>query len=109
VRNIILDTSRESRSLFDYVDPFSDIDCVVDRREDWISLSSALASSLPYAGFYRWEAQTLEYIKKQKRKYPALPSERVIVWFDGSVETAKTFAELEMERPLDDLGSTFLD
>jgi hypothetical protein len=117
VRNIILDSGRESRSLLDYVDPFSDIDCVVDRREDWISLSSSLASSVAYAGFYRWEIQTQEFVKKHIQRYATLSSERVIVWFDGSagsrtisveslVETGETNPALEsLESIFPDLGS----
>jgi hypothetical protein len=114
IRNIVLDVQRESRSLLDYVDPFSDIDCVVDRREDWIPLSSALASSLPYAGFYRWEIQTLEYIRNRIRNYSAMPSERVITWFDGSQEGRRIYGEylgepLETEQQLESLESTPLN
>jgi hypothetical protein len=85
LRNFLL-SEQVKASLFDYIDPFSDLDCVVERREDWPELSSSLASSLTYTGFYRWEVQTLQRIAANFRKYPTLPSERLIVWFDGTSE-----------------------
>ena len=85
LRNLLL-FEEARRSVFDYTDPFSDLDCVVERREDWPMLSSSLASSLAYAGFYRWEVQTLQHIVASLRNYPSLPSERLVVWFDGRSE-----------------------
>ena len=85
LRNLLL-SEEARRSVFDYTDPFSDLDCVVERREDWPMLSSSLASSLAYAGFYRWESQTLQRITASLGNYPSLPSERLIVWFDGRSE-----------------------
>src|SRR5271170_7237836 len=85
LRNLLLSEGTRS-SLFDYTDPFSDLDCVVERQEDWPMLSSSLASSLAYAGFYRWEVQTLQHIAASLRNYPSLPSERLIIWFDGRSE-----------------------
>ena len=63
-------------SAFDYTDPFSDLDCVVERREDWPMLSSSLASSLAYAGFYRWETG-LDNISLQASEiiHPSRPSD----------------------------------
>jgi hypothetical protein len=85
LRNLLL-SEEAKRSVFGYIDPFSDLDCVVEGQEDWPMLSSALASSLAYAGFYRWEVQTLQHIAASLRNYPSLPSERLIVWFDGTSE-----------------------
>ena len=87
LRNLLL-SQEAMRSVFEYTDPFSDLDCVVERQEDWPMLSSSLASSLAYAGFYRWEVQTLQQIAASLRNYPSLPSERLIVWFDGRSEGA---------------------
>lgn len=73
LRNLLL-SEQVKTSLFDYIDPFSDLDCVVERQEDWPELSSSLASSLAYTGFYRWEVQTLQRIAANFRNYPTLPS-----------------------------------
>ena len=92
LRNLVL-SEEVKASLFDYIDPFSDLDCVVERQEDWPGLSSSLASSIAYTGFYRWEVQTLQRIAANFRNYPTLPSERLIVWFDGTSETARISLE----------------
>ncbi|HLJ89004.1 MAG TPA: hypothetical protein VKZ53_19445 [Candidatus Angelobacter sp.] len=92
LRNLIL-SEQVKKSLFDYIDPFSDLDCVVERQEDWSGLSSSLASSIAYAGFYRWEVQTLQRIAAKFKNYPTLPSERLIAWFDGRSEKARISLE----------------
>jgi hypothetical protein len=92
LRNLLL-SEQIKRSLFDYIDPFSDLDCVVERQEDWPILASSLASSVAYAGFYRWEVQTLRRVFESLKTFPSLPSERLIVWFDGRGQEPGTSVE----------------
>lgn len=92
LRNLLL-SEQGKASLFDSIDPFSNLHCVLERREDWPELSSTLASSLAYAGFYRWEVETLRRIDEDFRNYPTLPSERLIAWFDGTSEKAPVLIE----------------
>jgi hypothetical protein len=111
LRNLLL-SEEARRSVFDYTDPFSDLDCVVERREDWPMLSSSLASSLAYAAFYRWEVQTLQHITASLGNYPSLPSERLIVWFDGrsegkGVSIASLGDNLSSELSADQLPTAF--
>ena len=70
-------------SLYDFVVTFSDIDIVVERESDWRVLEQAIAASLPFAGFHRWEVETLEKITGIGNSYVRFPIDKIIVWIDG--------------------------
>ena len=111
LRNLLL-SEQINGSLFDYIDPFSDLDCVVERQEDWPVLASSLASSFAYAGFYRWEAHTLRRVFDNLKNYPSLPSERLIVWFDGrgqepGISMESLTGDLESELSAEQLPVSF--
>lgn len=86
VRNFVLGNrskQREGASLLDLVDPFSDIDCVLDNASDWNSVAGSIASTFPFAGYHRWEMESLESINSRLHSYRTLPSERLVVWHHG--------------------------
>jgi hypothetical protein len=86
VRNLLLtfhDWSQKNQepSLYDLIDPFSDIDVLVDDAEDWSSAWEAIADSLPFAGFFRWEAQLWNIASNSI--FEMIPVDRFILWIDG--------------------------
>jgi hypothetical protein len=46
---------RPAADFYDYLDPFSDIDLVLEDIEDWPRLAQLISQSLPFSGFHRWE------------------------------------------------------
>jgi len=86
VRNFLLRLQSKRgvpANLVDLVDPFSDVDCVLDKEFDWPSVGTAISSTFPFAGYHRWEVETLEALSPRLSQYEKLPSERLIVWHDG--------------------------
>ena len=86
VRNLLLtfDPGNDGEpSLYDFIDPFSDLDLVVEDPLDWPPLWEAIQSSLPFAGFHRWEAQPLARIQGAAERFGNIPIDRFLVWFDG--------------------------
>ena len=86
-------------SLYDFVDAFSDIDVVVERRSDWPILQQAVSSSLPFAGFHRWEVEILEKVLAIAKSYTVFPVDRIIIWIDGR----------ERDRPAIQLDGILVD
>src|SRR5256885_10641901 len=83
LRNTVLgevNSDNRTPSLYEFVDPFSDIDLIVEHEQDWAVLSRALTSSLPFAGFHRWEADTHEAVRVAADRYEAIPVDRLILW-----------------------------
>ena len=88
VRNFILDdraVSQGGRSLhfIDFVDPYSDIDCVIERAEDWPLIAQSISASVVFASYHRWEFQTLEEVLSMAGHYARIGAESWIVWHDG--------------------------
>lgn len=88
VRNFILDDralSHGGRSLhfIDFVDPYSDIDCVIDRAEDWPLIAQSISASVAFAGYHRWEFQTLEEVLAGVGRYARIGAESLIIWHEG--------------------------
>src|SRR5687767_4760903 len=86
VRNILLrfdDASGAGTSLYDFIDPFSDIDIVVENEADWMPLREAILGSVPYAGFYRWEPRPLAVVQGAANQYEMIPIDRFLLWIDG--------------------------
>ena len=85
VRNFVLDDralfdGEQSLHLFDFIDPFSDIDCVVDRADDWPLVLQSISSSVAFAGFVRWEVQTRAEALSRADRYQSVGAESFIVW-----------------------------
>src|SRR5271165_4523509 len=60
VRNFILDerpivNGEQSLHFIDFVDPYSDINCVLDRVDDWYLVAQSISSSVAFSGYHRWE------------------------------------------------------
>ncbi len=51
-------------SMFDFVQPFSDIDLVVPSTHDAHQVGSLIAAHLPQSRFFHWEIQTEEDVKR---------------------------------------------
>jgi hypothetical protein len=90
VRNFVLDErplSDEDREpslhFIDFVDPYSDIDCVVDRGEDWQLVAQAIAGSVAFAGYHRWECQTFSQVTASLHGYARIAAESFVVWHEG--------------------------
>lgn len=77
-------------SLYDFVDPFSDIDLVVQSPSDWSRLAAAIAESIPFASFHRWEAQTEEILQTTSAHFQTIAADRLLAWFDGTKELEPT-------------------
>jgi hypothetical protein len=74
-------------SFYDYVDPFSDIDMVVEDTSDWPKLAQAIGSSIPFAGFHHWEATSTRAMKESSKRYAMIPADRLLLWFEGRENT----------------------
>jgi hypothetical protein len=84
LRNLVLQPRETSlSSLYDLVDPFSDIDLVVEGESEWTQLAQGIAESIPFAGFHRWEAETEEAMRATSKRFGMIPADRLILWFDG--------------------------
>ncbi len=84
LRNFLFAAHRQPDvSLYDYVDPFSDIDLVVESKSDWPQLSQSIAESIPFAGFHHWEAQAERVVHETLPRFGIIPADRLLLWFDG--------------------------
>jgi hypothetical protein len=93
------ETELVGKDLLDFVGAFSDVDCVVERLEEWSSIASDICVSLPSAEFYRWEVLSLSAVRKWIETSAHLPSDEIIVWFDGRKTKGKIYCEtLEKSR-----------
>jgi hypothetical protein len=98
VRNLIVAGARKHPvpealrpSLFDLVDPFSDIDIVVEELVHWPRISAYIATSLPLASYFSWEFSSLRQVKRLTNSYEWIPLDRFLLWFhaDGQTVTLK--------------------
>ena len=80
------ETSAEA-NFYEYVDPFSDIDLVVEDLSEWPHLAQAIASSIPFAGFHRWEVTSTRAMERASRSYTTIPADRLLLWFEGREKT----------------------
>ena len=86
LRNFLFSYSDETSTeadFYEYVDPFSDIDLVVEDLSEWPQLAQAIASSIPFAGFHRWEVASALDMKRASRSYAVIPADRLLLWFEG--------------------------
>jgi hypothetical protein len=90
LRNFLFSYSGETSTeadFFEYVDPFSDIDLVVEDFSEWPQLAQAIASSIPFAGFHRWEVTSTRVMKQASKSYTMIPADRLLLWFEGREKT----------------------
>ncbi|MBB5344458.1 hypothetical protein [Tunturibacter empetritectus] len=73
----------QSLHLIDFVDPYSDIDCVLDRVDDWHLIAQSISSSVAFAGYHRWEVQALDRITSSMNNYARISAESLIAWHEG--------------------------
>jgi hypothetical protein len=88
VRNFVFDgrpISEGGRSVhfIDFVDSYSDVDCVIDRADDWPLIAQSISASVAFAGYHRWEFQTLEQALSSASSYARIGAESFIVWHEG--------------------------
>lgn len=76
-------------SLFDLVDPFSDIDVVVDELVHWSRISTFIANALPLASYFRWEVSSLRQVTRLADTYERIPLDRFLLWFHPDGRTVK--------------------
>lgn len=106
-RNLLLGKVGEFRDLLDAVDPFSDVDLVVDDRREGIRACKLIFASVPFAGFFRWELMTKEDVTAWLKQHPHFASDESVIWIDGrSGQAAVTVSKfgasagLTLDQPL---------
>jgi hypothetical protein len=97
LRNYLFGLAAENvtgRDFYEFVDPFSDIDLVVDSAAEWPPLAQAISESIPFAGFHRWEALPTAAMHQTSKRFALIPADRLVVWFDGRQgDPARVFLE----------------
>jgi hypothetical protein len=86
VRNFLMGLRSKTGApgnLVDLIDPFSDVDCVLDDEFNWPSVAAAISSNLPFAGYHRWEVESRNTIQAHLDLFEKLPSDRLVIWHDG--------------------------
>ena len=71
-------------AFYDYVDPFSDIDLVLNDLDDWPSLAKAISESVPYSGFHRWEVISEEALQATSKQFAFIGPDRLMLWLNGA-------------------------
>jgi hypothetical protein len=106
-RNLLLGKFNAFEDLLDAVDPFSDVDLVVEDRLDGMRVLNLIAASVPFAGFFRWELTTKEEVISWLKHHPHFASDESVIWIDGregdavvTVSTFGTFSGLTLDRPI---------
>ena len=74
---------RPPTEFYDYIDPFSDIDLVLEDLGDWPRLAQVISESLPFSGFHRWEAVARDALYETSKQFASIAPDRLLLWFDG--------------------------
>jgi hypothetical protein len=85
IRNVLLaegTVSGRYDSLYDFVDPFGDIDLVVTDDLKQSILAQALFAEVPFADCHFWEFQTAEAGEAAARREGSVAADRLVLWFD---------------------------
>jgi hypothetical protein len=104
LRNLLFgQAGQREANLFDFVDPFSDIDVVVERVDHIPLIRQEILSSLPFAGFVHWDFKVLDEIFRLRGTYPSMAAERIIAWFDPGSRRPRftSLSEHSVEDELD--------
>jgi hypothetical protein len=106
-RNLLLGKPNAFEDLLDAVDPFSDVDLVIEDRLDGMRVLNLIAASVPFAGFFHWELTTKEEVLSWLKHHPHFASDESVIWIDGrqgravvTVSNFGTFAGLTLDRPI---------
>jgi len=111
LRNILIadpNTIFDDRSLFDFVDPFGDIDLVFHGGTNDGVFIQALLSEIADADSHVWDPQTPEARKRIAKCPGAVAADRLIAWFkglpgeDGAVEIEAVVGDVKrlLDGPL---------
>src|SRR4051794_5898977 len=82
IRNLFLrlrNAQGSIETLFDLVDPLSDIDLVVERAHHWPGLARILGEELPGGRYFRWEARTVEQVQRDASYFERIAADRLAV------------------------------
>lgn len=108
VRNMLLTEGADSGrfdSLYDFVDPFGDIDLVVTDDAKESVLARALFAEVPFADCHFWDLQTVESGVAAAKREGSVAADALTVWFDGQddhrAETRLDATESDVKRILD--------
>src|SRR5580704_921763 len=115
VRNMLLTEDAESgryNSLYDFVDPFGDIDLVVTDDGKQSVLARALFAEVPFADCHFWDLQTAETGKAAAKREGAVAADALTVWFDGGdnhlastrLETSESDVDTILQEPAQPVG-----
>ena len=74
---------RPPTEFYDYIDPFSDIDLVLEDLQDWPRLAQVISESLPFSGFHRWEVVARDALYETSKQFASIAPDRLLLWFDG--------------------------
>jgi hypothetical protein len=89
VRNLVLSEGREFGaydSLYDFVDPFGDIDLIALSESDQNSLARILYQSVPFADFHSWDFGLAGQAERTALRRGVVAADRLVLWFDGQQE-----------------------
>jgi hypothetical protein len=95
VRNLAMADQRGSGSydsLYDFVDPFGDIDLVVMDDVKPAVISRVLSAEIPFADCHFWHLQTFEEAKALAEKERAVAADGLVIWVDGSEDKVRVDA-----------------
>jgi hypothetical protein len=91
-------------AFYDYVDPFSDVDLVLEQLDDWSPLAQAISESVPYSGFLRWEVIAEDALRVTSKQFGSIAADRLLMWFDGTTGKATEFRidglDIDLEQTL---------
>jgi hypothetical protein len=85
IRNVLLaegTVSGRYDSLYDFVDPFGDIDLVVTDDIKQSILARALFAEVPFADCHVWDLQTVDAGETAARREGSVAADRLVLWFD---------------------------
>jgi hypothetical protein len=108
-RNLLLERADQYEDLLEAVDPFSDIDLVVDDSRDRVRILEAIFASVPFAGFYRWEVTEREVVTAWLKHNAHFALDESVIWIDGtevpvvSVSRLSEARGLVLSEPLQDI------
>src|SRR5713101_2238365 len=94
LRNLLLSEGQNYgnyESLYNFVDPFGDIDLVFLSELDQNSLARLLYQTVPFADCHSWNFQTAAFAKEAALRNGLVYADRLVLWFDGLEEPRLSF------------------
>lgn len=104
LRNVVMSESGQSShydSLYNFVDPFGDIDIVVPKQADQNRLVRAVFAEVPFADCHVWDFQSERSAELAARKMESVAADRLILWIDDKVNLGAISGDVEkiLNRP----------